>query len=163
MGIIRRNVSAKSGRSAVTIIAEGNRFHGETSISGKMHLDGLFEGSIDCSDDVSVGRTGILRGQVRAHAVSVSGLLEGELICDSLHIERGGKVRANVYCASLSIDPDGFFVGERHLPGEKRLTWDGNVTQRIEDHSNTGSDALIDMDNNIIDSLPDRITLSGKS
>jgi cytoskeletal protein CcmA (bactofilin family) len=162
VGIIKRNVSAKSGRSAVTIIAQGNRFHGETSIVGKMHVDGEFEGSIDSSDDISIGRQGRIRGRIRAHAVNVSGELEGELICESLHIERGGRVCANVYCTTLSIDPDGVFVGERRLPGEQRLTWEADV-QRIDDDEVTQNKAdVIDLDTHLIDTLPDRITLSRK-
>lgn len=155
MGIIKRNVSAKSGRSAVTIIAQGNRFHGETSISGKLHVDGCFEGSIDSSDDVSVGRAGVIRGQMRAHAVNISGLFEGDLICETLHIEKGGKVRGNVYCATLSIDPEGCFVGERRLQGEQRLTWEGQA-EAVTQAATLSVEQAVDL----IDSLPDRITLS---
>lgn len=163
MGIIKRNVSAKSNRSSVTIIAQGNRFHGETSISGKMHVDGEFEGSIDSSDDISIGKSGRICGRVRAHAVNVSGELEGELICDSLHIERGGRVCANVYCTTMSIDPDGHFVGERHLPGpQRRLTWAAEASPVEPDEIQEGFDPVIDLETGLIDSLPDRITLSRK-
>ena len=176
MGIIKRNVSAKSNRSAVTIIAQGNRFHGETSISGKMHVDGEFEGSIDSSDDISIGKAGRICGRIRAHAVNVSGVLEGELICDSLHIERGGHVCANVFCTTLSIDPDATFIGERRLPGENRLTWESQArkleSSYVETEVDRGLDRefesevepgdYFDQDDNLIDSLPDRITLSRK-
>lgn len=157
MGILKRNVSAKSNRSAVTIIAQGNRFHGETSVAGKMHVDGVFEGGIDSSDDISIGRQGRISGRVRAQVVHVSGELEGELICDSLHIERGGQVRANVCCTRLSIDPEGIFVGERRLPGQSLLTWDAEV-ERLESVTESEADEAIDLD--VIESLPDRITLS---
>ncbi|MBR9883733.1 MAG: polymer-forming cytoskeletal protein [Oceanospirillales bacterium] len=145
-------------------MAQGNRFHGETSISGKMHVDGEFEGSIDSSDDISIGKTGRICGRIRAHAVNVSGELEGELICDSLHIERGGRVCANVYCSTLSIDPDGTFVGERHLPGQQhRLTWDVEARTMPEPEPlSDAQDLVIDLETGLIDSLPDRITLSRK-
>ena len=162
MGIIKRNVSAKSNRSAVTIIAQGNRFHGETSISGKMHVDGEFEGSIDSSDDISIGKSGRICGRVRAHAVNVSGVLEGELICDSLHIERGGHVCANISCTTLSIDAEATFIGERRLPGQERLTWESEARQVEPERVELLEDSL-DPDDNLIDSLPDRITLSRNS
>ncbi|WP_027854125.1 bactofilin family protein [Marinobacterium litorale] len=160
MGIIKRNVSAKSGGSAVTIIAQGNRFHGETSISGKMHVDGEFAGSIDSSDDISIGKTGRVSGRIRAHAVNVSGELEGELVCESLHIERGGCVRANVYCERLSIDNEGLFVGERHLPGDDKLTWEGEASLLpAYDTPPSPSEETVE-EGSLIDSLPSRITLS---
>lgn len=157
MGIIKRDVSAKSGRSAVTIIAQGNHFKGDTQVSGKMHVDGLFEGNIDSSEDISIGRNGCIRGQVRARNLTVSGVLEGELVCEQLHIERGGQVRALVCSKSLSIDPEGCFVGERRLPEQEKQK------QQLEYHREEAAEETPDrVDYGLIDSLPDRITLNGK-
>jgi cytoskeletal protein CcmA (bactofilin family) len=153
LGIIKRDVSAKSGRSAVTIIAQGNHFKGDTQVSGKMHVDGLFEGSVDSSEDISIGRHGCVRGRIKARNVTVSGVLEGELICDQLHIERGGQVRATVYSDNLSIDPQGCFVGERRLQVTPQLEYHPEET--VREHSGS-------IDYSLIDSLPDRITLSAK-
>lgn len=153
MGIIKRDVSAKSGRSAVTIIAQGNHFKGDTQVSGKMHVDGLFEGSIDSCEDISIGRHGCIRGRVKARNVTVSGILEGELICEQLHIERGGQVRAIVCSDNLSIDPQGCFVGERRLQTIPQLEY------HPEEAKTDRSDSI---DYSLIDSLPDRITLGVK-
>ncbi|MET3999567.1 polymer-forming cytoskeletal protein [Marinobacterium sp. MBR-109] len=153
MGIIKRDVSAKSGRSAVTIIAQGNHFKGDTQVSGKMHVDGLFEGNIDSSEDISIGRHGCVRGRIRARNVTVSGVLEGELVCDQLHIERGGQVRATVYSDNLSIDSQGCFVGERRLQITPQLEYHPEEAVREKSGS---------IDYSLIDSLPDRITLSTK-
>ena len=153
MGIIKRDVSAKSARSAVTIVAQGNHFKGDTQVSGKMHVDGLFEGSIDSSDDITIGRHGCIRGRVRARNLTVSGVLEGELICEQLHIERGGQVRAMVCSEGLSIDPQGCFVGERRLPETPQL----EHQQESSEQESSGN-----VDYGLFDSLPDRITLGGK-
>jgi cytoskeletal protein CcmA (bactofilin family) len=153
LGIIKRDVSAKSGRSAVTIIAQGNHFKGDTQVSGKMHVDGLFEGNIDSSEDISIGRHGCVRGRIRARNVTVSGVLEGELVCDQLHIERGGQVRATVYSDNLSIDSQGCFVGERRLQITPQLEYHPEEAVREKSGS---------IDYSLIDSLPDRITLSTK-
>lgn len=116
MGILKRDASAKAARSAVTIIAQGNKFSGEMNIVGKMHIDGLFEGTIASLDSISIGKRGEVRGQIRAHQINVSGLLEGEIHCEELHIESGGRVRGVVYSREMRIDRRGCFAGERHLP-----------------------------------------------
>ncbi|MDY6891105.1 MAG: polymer-forming cytoskeletal protein [Pseudomonadota bacterium] len=151
MGIIKRDVSAKPGRATVTIIAQGNHFKGDTQVSGKMHVDGLFEGKIDSCEDISIGRHGCVRGRIRARNVTVSGVLEGELVCEQLHIERGGQVRATVCCDGLSIDPQGCFVGERRLQMRSPLAHHCAESPREQSES---------IDYSVIDSLPDRITLS---
>jgi cytoskeletal protein CcmA (bactofilin family) len=114
------------------------------SIIGKMHIDGMFEGNISSLDSISIGKAGQVSGLIKAKTVDVCGLLEGEVICDELHIEAGGQVRAIVESKQMSINPQGCFVGERRIKEVGALADKGPVIE-------TGSEA--------IDSLPDKITL----
>lgn len=146
MGILKKSVPTQSGRSAITIIAEGNKFSGDMSIVGKMHIDGVFEGHISSLDNISVGKSGHLKGTIRAKHINVSGLIEGEIICDELHIERHGQVHATVLSKHMSIDASGSFLGERRQPHTAALpAIDGK-----------GFESGVEE----IDSLPDRITLA---
>lgn len=113
MGILKRDASAKAPRSAVTIIAQGNKFSGEMNIVGKMHIDGIFEGTIASLDSISIGKRGEVRGQIKAHQINVSGLLEGEIHCEELHIESEGRVHGVVHSQEMVIDRRGSFTGER--------------------------------------------------
>jgi len=152
LGILKRNVSAQSNRSAVSIIARGNQLTGDLSMTGRLHVDGVLEGALDLVDDLSVGRQGVVRGSVRAVQVTVSGALEGELYCESLHIERGGCVQGNVCCDELIIDPKASFIGERRmLPRAQLAHLDSDADE---------SPCLDGLDYQLIDSLPDRITLA---
>lgn len=154
MGILKRNVSAQSSRTAVTIVARGNRMQGDLHLTGKLHVDGELEGRIESADDLAVGRQGVVRGTVRARQVTVSGVLEGELHCESLHIERGGRVSANVCSEELIIEPRASFVGERRTPAQAQLV---HLEPEPEQKD---SDCLEGLDYHLIDSLPDRITLA---
>ncbi|MBV0932231.1 bactofilin family protein [Marinobacterium weihaiense] len=158
MGILKRDVSAKPGRNAVTIIAQGNSLKGSMQVSGKVHVDGLFEGDIETADDITVGRKGELRGRIKARHVNVSGCVEGELNCDSLHIERGGRVQARLYCDALTIDPRGCFMGERRAREMPLLEYHPPEENAVEP-PDPARDSLQDLDFSLIGSLPDRITL----
>jgi len=152
VGILKRHVPPKPGRATVSIIARGNRFSGDTRISGKMHVDGTFEGHIVAEDDVSIGIYGLITGRVRGTKIFVSGKLEGDVICDHLFIESGGQVNARVCCADMKVDQGGVFVGERSLP-EPTLgihSIDISEAEQYAEH------------NDIFASLPERITLSKK-
>lgn len=148
MGILKRNVPAKSAQSALTIIAEGNKFCGDMSIIGKMHIDGMFEGNVNSLDSISIGKSGHVRGMIKARSVDVCGLLEGEVVCDELHIDSGGQVRATVESKKMSIHPQGCFLGERRM---KEISSLGEEGTKIE----SGIDA--------IDSLPDKVVLDSES
>ncbi|WP_299183242.1 polymer-forming cytoskeletal protein [uncultured Neptuniibacter sp.] len=117
------------------------------SIVGKMHIDGIFEGNVSSLDNISIGKTGHVRGLIKARAVDVCGLLEGEVICDELHIDSGGQVRATVESKQMSIHPQGCFVGERRMKETSALD---DQSARVE----TGLDA--------IDSLPTKVVLDSK-
>lgn len=116
MGLITRNVSSESKQSrsaGTTIIAEGNSFSGEMKVTGKMHIDGIFDGTIHSLDNISIGKSGHVRGLIKARHINVSGLLEGNVVCDELHIEADGHVQATVTSKQMSISARGNFVGER--------------------------------------------------
>lgn len=148
MGILKKSISTKSVRSAITIIAEGNKFSGDMSIIGKMHIDGIFEGNINSLDNISIGRSGHVIGHIKAKHLNVSGILEGEVVCDELHIERDGQVRATVLSKKMSIDPAGCFLGER------RQQETANYHTLPKSEYGSGIEA--------IDTLPDKITLKQK-
>lgn len=145
MGILKKSVPAKSTQSAITIIAEGNKFSGDMSIIGKMHIDGIFEGNISSLDNISIGKKGHVRGMIKARQVDVCGLLEGDVICDELHIEAGGKVRATVESQHMSINPEGCFLGERTM----------------RETSILGNDEPAKLESGVeaIDSLPNKVVL----
>ncbi len=146
MGILKKDASAKSARSAVTIIAEGNKFSGEMNIVGKMHIDGIFEGTIASLDTISIGKRGEVRGNIRAQQISVCGLLEGEIKCEELTVENGGRVRGVVCSTEMTIERKGCFVGERVLK---------EVPPVAIPEKQAGDSPLV----RTLEDLPDRVTL----
>jgi len=147
MGIIKKTLSVKPERSAINILAEGNRLSGELNVSGKMHIDGTFEGSIVSGNELTIGRRGSVKGKLTAPNVTVCGRLEGELSCNEVHIESSGEVNGLVVCQNMSIDNGGTFIGERRTI-EKVV--EAAPVKQLE------SDMMLD----VIDSLPDKIVLS---
>ncbi|OMH39731.1 polymer-forming cytoskeletal protein [Motiliproteus sp. MSK22-1] len=151
MGFLKKDASVKSARSAVTIIAEGNKFTGDMSVVGKMHIDGVFEGTIASLDTITVGTRGEIHGNVRAHQINVCGLLQGEVICDELHIEDGGRVRGTVYSEKMIVQTNGCFVGERYLKEQSTNDVATNTPLTVGAASEELAQTL--------EGLPDRVTL----
>lgn len=156
MGFLTRDASPKTNRSAVTIIAEGNKFSGEMSIVGKLHIDGLFEGKISSLDSISIGQRGKVQGIVKAQRINVCGALDGEVFCEELNIENGGQVSGVVHSEQMTIEQNGSFVGERRIrpaiepAGEKQSTVEQLKSDKPRELDVTFQD------------LPDRVRLSDK-
>ena len=84
-------------------------------ITGMMHVDGNFHGDISSVDNITIGENGHVTGTIKARHINVCGLLEGETVCDELHIEPGGTVKGLVMSKEMSISPKGNFIGERKI------------------------------------------------
>jgi len=137
------------------------------SVTGKLHIDGCVEGRITSVENVSIGRTGEVKGRIEAKNVTVSGLIEGEVFCDHLHLSPGGRVVATVECCELTMDAKSQFIGERQplkLPDlQKAIALKDKVNQAAIEKKAQKSEKTVQKEaepQNFIDDLPDKITLA---
>ena len=107
-------VSSSSGGGA-TIIAQGTRIKGEINTDCRLHIDGEFEGNIHAKDVVMVGKSGVVRGDVRANSLIVSGRFIGNVSSNVLEIKPQGRVEGSVEVAEFIIERKGVFMGERQI------------------------------------------------
>ena len=107
----------KSGQSAAnsvntTIIATGTKIKGELQFDSKVHVDGEFSGTINSKSLISVGKTGLIEGDIVSKKLIVTGSLFGTAYCEEIEILAGGKVIGQITSNSLAIEKGGFFEGE---------------------------------------------------
>lgn len=150
MGFFKKSVPCESKRTALTIIAKGNKISGAMIVTGKLHIDGCVEGEIISAEHVSISQTGSVIGCIQAKNITVSGLLQGDVCCEHLHIACGGRVQGKVESIELTMDSKSHFIGERReisrLPVE-----------RIDPLLHT--DNVIYKERDVIEDLPSKITL----
>lgn len=101
---------ASSGRA--TIIAQGTKIKGEINTDCRLHIDGEFEGNIYSKDTVMVGKSGLVRGDVQAACLIVSGRFIGQVTSNVLEIKPQGRVEGVVATAEFVIERKGIFMGE---------------------------------------------------
>lgn len=80
-----------------------------------LHLDGEITGVIDSSNVIVIGKSGILKGQVKASKIVINGIFEGEMQVDSLEILSGGVLNGNIIVRQLSIENGGKFNGSSKI------------------------------------------------
>ncbi len=61
---------------------------------------------------MSVGKTGVLNGEVRAQKFLVAGRFFGNADCESIELASEGAVEGKLTAFSLAIDSDSSFEGE---------------------------------------------------
>lgn len=90
----------------------GSHMTGELKFDDTFRIDGRFNGTVVSDGDLIVGERGEVDGEVKVRRVFVSGVVRGVLYAgERVEITAAGKVRADVFTPSLTIDEGAFFEG----------------------------------------------------
>jgi cytoskeletal protein CcmA (bactofilin family) len=109
----------RTAQNGATVIAQGTCIIGGISTEGTVHIDGKFEGVILEADVISIGKTGEVIGDIKANNLIISGLLDGKVDCNEVHILPHGKVIGSIKYNELIIEEDGNFEGQGIKKGSK--------------------------------------------
>lgn len=76
-----------------------------------LNIDGYFKGNISSTGGVTIGKSGRIEGKLVSERLIVSGLIQGDVECNSVEILNGGRIEGNLLTASLVIENGGMFEG----------------------------------------------------
>jgi cytoskeletal protein CcmA (bactofilin family) len=97
--------------NSTTIISTGTKINGNFELNAKLHIEGEVEGKIESNNLVSIGKTGTIKGELKANKLLVNGVFEGKLDVNILEITKGGKVIGEIAIQDLIIEQGGIFEG----------------------------------------------------
>ncbi len=109
----------KNQEPGLTYISENCAITGDLNLQGEVMINGTVEGNLNCEGNITIGRTGVLKGYLKANEVFVAGAIDGELHCDLLNIENKGMVNGELYSDEIKIDRGGQFFGVRRQRDEE--------------------------------------------
>ncbi len=112
MAIFNKSDKQADYASNVTTIAAGASFTGTIEIACSLHLDGEFIGDINSTNTVEIGKSGVLKGELKAQKLVLSGKFLGNAECESIELLAGGDAEGKLITDSLAIDSDSLFQGE---------------------------------------------------
>ncbi|AXX86295.1 MULTISPECIES: bactofilin family protein [Malaciobacter] len=130
MGIFGKT-NKRSQENSATVIASGTCIIGGISTEGTVHIDGKFEGVILEADVITIGQTGEVIGDIKANNLIVSGLFDGKIDCNEVHVLSSGKVIGEIKYNELVIEEEGKFEGQGIRKGSKLTSRYGEIEQKI--------------------------------
>jgi cytoskeletal protein CcmA (bactofilin family) len=122
--VIQQKKVAKPKPTQSTIISKGIVVEGNISGSDFVQVDGKLNGNITIAN-VTIGRTGVVNGVIRAENVAIEGELKGEIYCSDLEIKRTGKVSNKIESVHLLIS--GAVIGEIFSSNIVTISKEGKV------------------------------------
>lgn len=112
MGFFGGLPAAVGEKAEKTVIARGTRITGQIHTDALLLIDGLVEGDLTSTTEVSVGANGQFKGNITSSHLIVNGHLEGTVRCDKLEILKNGLVKGEVSLKEFTIEPGGRFFGQ---------------------------------------------------
>ncbi len=112
---------ARTVSSARMIIPEGAIIQGNVTGGSETEISGRIEGDVTVEGTLTLGKTALITGNVRAGSCRVDGLVEGKLECsDEVDLGQSGRVNGDVG-SGKRINLAGQVYGNVITPGVLRL------------------------------------------
>jgi len=103
-----------------TIVGPGTRFEGIISSKEIIRIDGILDGGIADAEEVIVGETGRIKGNIKAKTVVVAGSVTGNMTAlDGIEMLPTCQVNGDIKTAHISIHKGVIFEGNCHVTKKK--------------------------------------------
>ena len=95
------------------LITQGTVFEGKLRTPGKIRIDGRVVGEVIATQDIFVGPSGEVEGNISAKNITIGGKIKGSvLVLERLEFETKAVVRGDIRAAKLVIHEGALFDGK---------------------------------------------------
>ena len=102
----------------INSIMEGTSIEGEIKSDSNIRVDGRVKGTVNARGRVIVGQTGIIEGEVICQSSDIEGTVIGKINCqDLLSLKATAKLQGDINTKKLAIEPGAVFTGNCSMGG----------------------------------------------
>ncbi len=108
-----KDAEITTGQSTLnSMLGQGCKIKGDIELQGTIRIDGQFEGSISCPDTLIIGKSGVVKADVKVKNAVIGGKLVGNISASNkIELQTGSHVEGDIATARLVIDEGVFFEG----------------------------------------------------
>ncbi len=110
MGVFDKSNTSVNSKET-TIISSKAKINGNLKLESNLHIDGEVKGKIESNVMVSIGKTGILDGEVYAKKLVINGKFIGKADCDNIEILKNGVLNGDIEVTNLIVEAGAIFEG----------------------------------------------------
>lgn len=105
------NLSGGDG-SLNSILGPGCKVKGTIETKGTIRIDGDFDGEVNCPETLIIGKSGVVKADVKVKNAVIGGKLVGNInATNKIELQTGSHVEGDITTARLVIDEGVFFEG----------------------------------------------------
>jgi cytoskeletal protein CcmA (bactofilin family) len=95
-----------------SILGSGSFCKGSVKVDGGLRIDGTVDGEVVVSGTLTIGREGVITGDVTVNQAVVGGRIQGTVRAEQqLELHSGSRVEGDIFTRSLVIEDGVFFEG----------------------------------------------------
>lgn len=105
--------------NAIDRIAEGTSIEGNINSAKSIRIDGKVSGSVICEGRVVVGKTGVIEGEVACDSADIEGTINATLkVTGLLELKATATINGNSQVGKLKVDPGAEINGQIDMGGK---------------------------------------------
>lgn len=102
----------------INSIMEGTSIEGEIRSDSNIRIDGRVKGTINVRGRLIVGTSGLVEGDVTCQSSDIEGTVNGKISCqDLLSLKATAKLTGDINTKKLAIEPGAVFTGNCTMGG----------------------------------------------
>ncbi|OPL19691.1 MAG: hypothetical protein AVO35_01585 [Candidatus Aegiribacteria sp. MLS_C] len=95
-----------------SILGSGSFCKGSIKVDGGLRIDGTVDGEVVVSGTLTVGREGVITGDVTVNQAVIGGRIQGTVRAEQqMELHSGSRVEGDIFTRSLIIEDGVFFEG----------------------------------------------------
>ncbi|MGE5432885.1 MAG: bactofilin family protein [Syntrophomonadaceae bacterium] len=112
MGLVQRKTTGGSIEE-VSIISKGVNIEGKFVSQGNVRIDGIVNGDIFVTGNLTLGECSEVHGEVRAENLTLSGKVTGAVsVAEKVILEARSYLKGDLVARILVVEPGAFFDGK---------------------------------------------------
>lgn len=105
-------MKGKAGGDLNGFLDRGSSFRGELEFEDTMRIDGRFNGKVISKNELIVGESATIEGEIHVGTIAISGTVIGKIKADQrIEIHRSGRVFCELETPALVIEEGATFQG----------------------------------------------------
>jgi cytoskeletal protein CcmA (bactofilin family) len=98
---------------SINLLGSGTVVKGEIKLNGDFRIDGMFIGSINCKGKIVVGVSGVIEGEIICQNADFSGEVKAIVkVAELLTLKESAKFTGDITTNKLAIEPGAKFSGQ---------------------------------------------------
>lgn len=103
---------------SVNLIGAGTTIDGDITTNGDIRIDGSLTGSINVKGKLVVGVSGMLEGEIICQNADVSGTIKGKIgVAELLSLKASSKLTGDIITNKIAVEPGATFSGSCSMGG----------------------------------------------